>query len=528
MAANKALIICQLVIGDFRERTRRYSYVLTLLGTLFFAYLVITGKYTVQFGEYRSVYNSAWFGSLMAVTCSIMLTLAGFYLVKKSISRDRQNQVGQIIAASPLSNFEYLIAKFFSNFLVLMSMVVVLAIIALMMLFFLNESGSVDLIAFSAPFLFITIPAITLVSAMAVFFDTVRWLRGSIGNIIYLFAAEMLIVIGMLSNILFDLGGINLFVKSVEAGISQAYPGAKIAMQMGFIGIVEDIRMDGTNTFFWNGIDWTMGTIWLRLLWIGIAGIVLSLAVPFFDRFDPAGSKEKGRKNKVSDIISRVARYTETESEGLSYTQIERPATSFGLSGMLMAELRLMLKGYHWSWYLIAAGLIMAQWIVPFDIARMYVVPVTMAWPLLLWSGMGNREIRYHTEQLLFSSAMPFRRQFPAVWIAGLLVALAAVGGMVLRALMVGHGNYSAALIIGALFIPSLAMAFGAISGSKKLFEVIYLIIWYVGSVDHLPAVDVLGTTEASVTITKMVILFLLSIGLLFSAGLVRRRQVLG
>ena len=32
----------QLVLGDFRERTRRYSFLLTLLGTMFFGYLVIT------------------------------------------------------------------------------------------------------------------------------------------------------------------------------------------------------------------------------------------------------------------------------------------------------------------------------------------------------------------------------------------------------------------------------------------------------------------------------------------------------
>ena len=38
-------MIYRLAFGDFRERTRRYSFLFTLLGTVFFGYLVITGKY---------------------------------------------------------------------------------------------------------------------------------------------------------------------------------------------------------------------------------------------------------------------------------------------------------------------------------------------------------------------------------------------------------------------------------------------------------------------------------------------------
>ena len=53
----------RLALADFRERTRRYSFLITLLGTLFFGFLVITGKWTVRMGEYRGEYNSAWVGA---------------------------------------------------------------------------------------------------------------------------------------------------------------------------------------------------------------------------------------------------------------------------------------------------------------------------------------------------------------------------------------------------------------------------------------------------------------------------------
>ena len=41
-------MLYQLAAADFRERTRRYSFLITLLGTVFFGFLVITGKWAVR------------------------------------------------------------------------------------------------------------------------------------------------------------------------------------------------------------------------------------------------------------------------------------------------------------------------------------------------------------------------------------------------------------------------------------------------------------------------------------------------
>jgi len=127
---NKLAILYQLSLADIRERTRRYSFLITMLGVLFFGYLVITGKYTVQFGDCRTVYDSVWAGSLMAVCSSVMLVLIGFYLVKGSISRDRKTEVGQIIASTPLRGKVYIISKFLSNVIILWFMTIVLAVVA--------------------------------------------------------------------------------------------------------------------------------------------------------------------------------------------------------------------------------------------------------------------------------------------------------------------------------------------------------------------------------------------------------------
>jgi hypothetical protein len=56
------------------------------------------------------------------------------------------------------------------------------------------------------------------------------------------------------------------------------------------------------------------------------------------------------------------------------------------------------------------------------DVVRAYLYPIAWIWPLLLWSAMGNREMRYQTNQLVFSTAHPLLSQLPMQWLTGVLL----------------------------------------------------------------------------------------------------------
>ncbi len=525
---NKAAVIAQLALADFRERTRRYSFLITMLGVLFFAYLVITEKYTIQFGDIRTVYDSAWAGSAMAVCSAIMLTLVGFYLVKGSIGRDRRTEVGQIVAATPISKLTYIVSKFVSNVAALGFMAAVLAAVAFGMLLYRNESGTIDLWAFLSPFLIISVPAILFAAAVAVLFDSVRWLRSSAGNVIYLFLAEFCIVFGMLNIPLLDLGGVSTFTDSIRSAVAVAFPGERMSLIMGFVRFDPAMQVEEFRILSWSGIDWTTGDILLRLYWVGVAMAVVSMSVPFFDRFDPArDSRRKVRKKEHAKVDETHPTASVTAPPELAYGQLSMPRPAFRFLSMLMAELRLALKGRHWFWYAVAVGLCVAQLAAPFNVARLYLTPAAMIWPLIIWSSMGSRDSRHNTSSLLLSSPWPLARQFPAVWMTGLLVAMAAVGCMVCRAAAGGQWSYAAALVVGAFFVPTVSLTLGTLTGSRKLFEVLYLMVWYVGSIDHLSALDLLGTTEEAVTGGKLTVLIVLTIACLATAFSARRMQML-
>lgn len=108
--------IFAIALPDFRERTRRYSFLLALLFAVFLGYTAALGKIFLVFDDYRGVYTSGWIGTLVALVITCFVSLVGFYIVKNPVERDRSTGVGQILAATPLPRTAYAFGKFLSKF----------------------------------------------------------------------------------------------------------------------------------------------------------------------------------------------------------------------------------------------------------------------------------------------------------------------------------------------------------------------------------------------------------------------------
>jgi hypothetical protein len=160
---------------------------------------------------------------------------------------------------------------------------------------------------------------------------------------------------------------------------------------------------------------------------------------------------------------------------------------------VLLAELKLMLKGQYWWWYLGAVGLIIASLVNPIETTRQYLLPLAWIWPILLVSSIGNREARFNMQQIAFSSASPLWRQLPAQWLAGFIVILVMGSGAAVKFLVGGNLAGLLAFLSGTLFIPSLALALGVWSGSSKPFEIVYVSLWYLGPLNKVPGLDFIG-----------------------------------
>jgi hypothetical protein len=408
--------------------------------------------------------------------------------------------VGEILAGTPLTKASYLLGKLLSNFAVLASMVAVLALAAVAMQILAAEDRTFHARALLLPFLLLTLPAMAVTAAMALLFEAFRFLRGGGGNVLWFFLWSFGIALpGVTGHPQLDPSGLWMVYQSMLPAARAGIPGYK----GGFSLTVADKSVRVATGFHWNGVDWTPGIVIARLGWLAAAFALVLCGAWFFDRFDPARSRQKsGARSRSKGVAAaagvapeflavRVPIATSTH-----LTPLASRARHSGSWRILVAELRLALKGYRWWWYAVAGGLLIAQFFVPLDISRGPLLAVAWLWPILVWSALGTREARFGTEQLLFSCARVLPRQFPAAWIAGILVAALTGLGAAVRLALAGQSVGLLAWAAGALFIPSLALALGVWSGTSKFFEGLYVALWYVGPLHRIPGLDFTGSAS--------------------------------
>jgi hypothetical protein len=111
---------------------------------------------------------------------------------------------------------------------------------------------------------------------------------------------------------------------------------------------------------------------------------------------------------------------------------------------------------------------------------------------------MGCREALHATGTLLFSCEHNLSRQLPALWTAGVLLTLLTGAGVGARLFLSADWHSLAGWFAGALFIPSLALAFGVWTGGSIAFEALYTAWWYIAPGHQMPGLDFMGTTPTS------------------------------
>jgi hypothetical protein len=404
--------------ADFLERARRSSFLIVLILTIFVGYSFLPPRssnfVTLSFGNHRGIYNSAWVGNTVALLSSLSLSFIGFYLISNAVEKDRITRVGQILATTHLSKILYTIGKTVSNFLVLAAIIVCAAITAGVMQVMLGEDTHIDLWALLSPFLFITLPTMAVISALAVFFETIPWPHNSIMNVVYFFL--WLIVFNTLlpgqGVIRFvqqnDVWGATLPLSMMETATMDAFPHYKGGTALAASPL--------NDTFTWNGIQWTWDLIQMRLVWVFVALSVSLIAAIWFSRFDPA--REWPRQSDKRSMLAKREETVTAATTRVSLTPLTRTSSGPHFGFLLLSELRLILTGKPWWWYFIAGSLSVLSLFVSLETVKALLLPIAWLWPLFVWSELSNREIRHQTSQIVFSSAPPLR-YLSVQWLSG-------------------------------------------------------------------------------------------------------------
>lgn len=491
---NRLAALYQLARADFFERTRTFQYLATVAITLLLGsrFAPPKGSHYVAYAidGYRGIYNSAWMGIMFAILTSTFLALLGFYLVKSAVQRDRDTRVGEIIASTSVGKFEYVLGKTLSNVAVLSSIAAILCVDAVLMQLVRGEDRAIDFVAILLPMLVFVVPVVALVAAIAVLFEVLPVLRGGVGNVVYFLAYMGLLVSGAFGGknptqgSLVDVFGFD----AITYGVWKALARIDHHASPSDIALIDGDPHLNTHTFLFTGMPYGSSLLAQKLGLLLIALAIVGIAALAFDRF--SSSSRSGASGKPGILASF------TDALGNATTPLTDLFFRSSFGGLLLAELRLMLKGLNFWWYAVATGLWVWTLFAPGPMQSM-ALGIAWIWPILVFSQMGTRETHFQTEQFVYPTLHPLRRQFAAQLCAGILLALLLGSGAIAHDVATGNASGLLGIFTGAIFIPTLALACGALSGTTRVFEVLYLLLWYIGPMNATP-LDYTRTANAT------------------------------
>ncbi|QSX78686.1 ABC transporter permease [Agrilutibacter solisilvae] len=510
-----------------RLRSPRYWLVMFSLGAFMWWCLppADADYMTVVIGDsVRGRYSSAWVGMAVALVYSPLLSLAGFYLVRGTLTRDIDTRAWQLLVTTTMSRRAYLIAKWLSHLAVFAGVLLVGLVFALALQVVRGEDRHIDLLELLKPVVLITMPALAVTATLAVWFDLVPWLRRSAGNVVFFFVFFALVSVGTsqanrtpdatppfpgdlhgLVDVEYDMShrwpaasavlAEEMRVRAAaeakakakaKASAEKPEPGSRAepggdAANMETPGLsIGKLELEGRRPTLVDWPRWQVSGEMLvgRAFWFGGAFLVLLLATPLLDRF--------------ASRTSAVRTYRGASLRWLDW--LLRPLQHGSRGALLASELRLVLRSRRWWWWLAMAIVSIVQLAAP---REGLAIAILVAWMLSLdvFSRLVLREHDTRTAALVFTApgmrtTLLVTRVVMAIGLAW-LVTLPAL----LRLSMQDPVAAAATAVAGA----SLALwglALGALFRNARPFELSMLAAGYISVQGAL----VLNTLVASQT----------------------------
>src|SRR5690606_39165965 len=232
-------------------------------------------------------------------------------------------------------------------------------------------------------------------------------------------------------------------------------------------------------TFEWSGYEPGAEFVLGRLALIAVAVVLALLPALWFGRFDPArGAAHPSAPPAAVEPVAATVPTPPPSAPAPAVPPRARVRMGGSMGRLLAGELRILLRGVSRWWWLGVLAISLAAAVAPTGAGSRLVLPAAWIWPVLIWSRLGTQRQEYGVETLIAAYPAAHRR-IVAEYLAGVVVT-ALVGAvpllrMVIAADRVGVGAWAAAV----LFIPALALALGTLSRTHRLFQIIYLALWY-------------------------------------------------
>ncbi|AKU09360.1 ABC transporter permease [Haloferax gibbonsii] len=490
--------------ADFRERSRTVKWLVVPVVLAYFAKLITVDASLIIANEYTGVPTAAWYGAMLSAIGTISLFVFGYVLVGGSVVRDRTTGIDQLVATSSISDSSYLLGKTLSNFALLTMTTLALALLT-GATFVIQGTGGFDIWALFSPFLLVTLPTMTIVAAGAVCFECNRFLRGTAGNIIYVFGAILLTLLGAHSGLV-DIAGIHIFRESMGQAIAAQYPSFD-GTDVGFFYTNSATEL---SPFAWSGVTWTASHLLTRAPIFGLTAALLLASYISFNRFDETGlwslpqfssgdtggSDEHHESSPLQSVVPG-AKTSDSSTDPESLPPVSQTGVRFPL--VFLSELRLAVRGQPRWWYVACVLAFLGTFVPSVTALRSVIIPIALLLPLSLWSHLATRDQTYRTRELVFVTSGR-NVLLASTYLAAVVVGIALTVPAAVRFAISSSFGALFGWAVGVLFIPAVALAIGVWTGRPRVFEMLYLVAWYGGPMNNIIPLDYLGVYNQTIS----------------------------
>jgi len=359
----------------------------------------------------------------------------------------------------------------------LLIIVLVMLLTSLFIQMYYGESYQLNIWPFVWPQLVFVLPLFFAISSIAILFESIKWLRGGLGNVVYFF-----LWIGFITQNIEGMSGIGAILENLETEVATRFPAQQ---GMSNIGITTS---NSVNTFLWDGFTPSSHYLVGMLPLLGISLVGLILAFWCFDRFSNTSTTPIKESSVLASYIEKVA--TMLDTLFIAATK------SFSFTRFFRLELKLMLKGQTNSWFIGLLVFNMCQLFVSQQLLMSAFIPLSLLWCVLVISPLGQLEKQTNTLEIMTYSKRAPLLQNTASLSAGCAVLVLACFGAFTRLIIMTEWLMLIQLCIAIIFITSLAYFCGAFAQTKRMFEVLFPAIWYLGPIQTGLYLDFIGVNS--------------------------------
>lgn len=483
-----------IIKGCYLEYVRSYNFLIVTIFTIFLAFSFLPGPdanySTLSFGGYQGAYNSIWIGYISAIMSSIFISLFGYFLIMGAIQKDVDCHVGAIIAATPISNTEYLFCKFLANFFTLLTILIIVLLTSIAMFYNFESPYSLELINFIIPYTIITIPTLLFVSILAVFLEVFLENKKTFQYIVFiLFFLGMLFYSPNTKNAYYlDFFGTHYITDKMENQVDLISSSPENILSIGF---VKGGRKE-KKTLIFEKIPFSNKVIYNRLILTILYISLLIISAFFFLRFRTPISQ---RKNEKSSNSIKVASDKSSSFELSSH--IKKTTFSFSILPLIFSELKMISrKGSNFVNGITLIGMIGSMF-APIEIVYQFMIPILLVCHINRLSDLTVKDRLLRTDCFTLTSFKPIYRLFFSRLLVGFLICFFSLIPIMIRLLF--DFNFIAILLLinGVVLLNLVAAILGTLTHSQKFFEVFFIFLTY-ANLNNISYSDYYGATDQS------------------------------